>query len=100
MLPRRAPDRRKKSRSPCKSSRTVKGFTSIHDSRFGVSVLKRSCARSPHELARPERLIFSVIAVDLPPAQTASGIHNLPSIGAKYLFHFRRLLLSNSPAAQ
>ena len=100
MLRRRAPDRRKKSRSPCKSSRTVNSFTSIRDSRFGVTVLKRSCARSPHELAGPERLIFSVIAVDLPPAQTAAGIHDLPSIAAEYLLHVRRLSLDNGAVAQ
>src|SRR4029077_3799059 len=100
MLPRRAADRRKKSRSPCKSSRTVNGFTSIHDSRFGVSVLKRSCAWSPHEPAGPERLIFSVVAVDLPSAQTASGIHDFPAIAAEYLLHVRRLSLDNGAVPQ
>src|SRR5437667_1195253 len=93
-----ASDRRKKSRSPCKSSRTVKGFTSIHDSRFGVSVLKRRCARSPHEPAGSERLIFSVIPIDLPPAQTDSGLHDLPPIAAKYLLDVRRVSLDTGAA--
>src|SRR5205807_9660861 len=100
MLRRRASDRRKKSRSPCNSIRTVNGFTSIHDSRFGVSILKRSCARSSHKLTGAERLIFSIIAVDLPPAQTASGIHDLPSITAEYFLHVGRLSLDNGAAAQ
>ena len=93
-------DRTKKSRSLCRLSRTVNGFTSIRDSCVGVCVLEGSRARSPHELARPERLIFSVIAVDLPTAQTAAGIHNLPSITAKHFLHIRRLGLDNRTMAQ
>ena len=39
------------------------------------------------ELAWPKRFIFAVIAVDLPAAQAAAGIHDLPSIAAKNLLH-------------
>src|SRR5438477_12997431 len=84
----------------CAESQLESYGTSIRDSRVGVRVLESSRARPPHKLARSERLIFSVIAVDLPAAQTAAGIHNLPSITAKHLLHIRRLSLDNRAMAQ
>src|SRR5882724_7486126 len=84
----------------CAGSQLESYATSIGDSRVGVRVLEGGRARPPHELARSERLIFSVIAVDLPAAQTAAGIHNPPPITAKHLLHIRRLSLDNRPMAQ
>src|SRR2546425_13320775 len=82
-------------------SRNLKSYaTSIRNSRIGVRVLEGSRARPPHEFARSERLIFSVIAVDLPPAQTAAGIHDLPSTAAEYLLHVRRLSFDNGAVPQ
>src|SRR5436190_21683972 len=71
---------RKKSKSPRKVSRTVNGFTSVDDSRTGIGVLERGCARTALELSGPEWFIFAKITVDLPATQTAAGIHNFPAI--------------------
>src|SRR5262245_64694175 len=99
MLRQGTADRRKKSRFPCNLSRTVNGFTSIHDACNCVSVLEGSCTGSAHEPTGPERLIFAVVTVDLPSAQAAAGIHYLPSIALKHLFYFRRLGHDNRSTA-
>src|SRR5437867_13379631 len=100
MISARALRPRKKARSPWKLSRTVNGFTLLHDSRIGVSVLKGGCTRSPHEFTWSERLILAVVTVHLPSPQTTSGIHNLPSGAAEDLLHRWRLRLNHCPVPQ
>ena len=93
-------DPRKKSRSPWKCRRTANGFTSINDPCISVSVFKSSRSRSTLELAWAKRFIFAEIAVHLPAAQAATGIHDFPAIAAKNFLHRWRLRLDHSAAAQ
>src|SRR6266700_3839153 len=72
ILPLRVLDPRKKLRSPWKLSRTVNAFTSLRDSRVGVSVFERCRARSTHEFTRPQRFIFAKVAVHLPAPSAAA----------------------------
>src|SRR4029077_2051121 len=81
-------------------SRTLNGFTSIDDSRVGVCVLKGSRTGTTLELARPERFIFAEITIDLPPPQTAPGIHDLPAVAPEDFLKFRGRCLYNRSATQ
>src|SRR5262249_11447675 len=79
---------------------TLNGFTSIYDSRVGVSVLKGSRTRTTLELARPERFIFAEITIDLPPSQTAAGIHDLPAVAPEDFLKFRGRCLYHRSTTQ
>src|SRR5437899_6556780 len=100
ILLRRVLDPRKKSRSPWKCRRAVNGFTSIEDACVGISVLKGGCARSSHEFTGSKRLIFAEIAVYLPAAKAATGIHDFPPSAVKNLLHRWRLRLDDCAATQ
>src|SRR5438552_10061871 len=78
----------------------VNGFTSLRDPRVCVRVLEGGRARTAHEFPRAERFIFAKIAVDLPSAQTAAGIHDFPPVAAENLLHLWRLSQHNCPVAQ
>src|SRR6266404_4056702 len=100
ILLRRVLDGRKKSRSPWRLSRTENGFTSIDDACVGISVFKSGRARSTLKLAGSKRFVFAEIAVDLPSAQAAARIHDLPATAAKNLLQLWRRCLDNSSVAQ
>src|SRR5437773_9998387 len=91
---------KKKVRSPWKLSRTVNGFTLLHDSRVGVSVLKGGCTRSSHEFTWSERLIFAGVTVHSPSPQTTSGIHNLPPSAREDFWHRWRFRLNGCAVTQ
>jgi len=78
----------------------LNGFTSIYDSRVGVCVLKGSRTGTTLELAGAERFIFAKITIDLPPPQTAAGIHNLPSAAIEDFLKLWRSCLYNRSATQ
>src|SRR6266700_8269974 len=99
-VPVRAFERRKKSRSPRKRSRTMNGFTLISNPRVGISVLKWSRTRTTLELAGPERFIFAEITIDLPLPQTAAGIHDLPAAAPEDFLKVRGRCLYNRSATQ
>src|SRR5207248_9283618 len=96
----RAFDPRKTLRSPWKQSRSLNGFTSIYDPRVGVCVLKSGRTWSSLELAGPERFIFAKITIDLPPPQTATGIHDLPAVAPEDFLKFGGCCLYSRSATQ
>ena len=76
----------------------MNGFTSIYDSRVGVCVLKGSRTGTTLELAGAERFIFAKITIDLPPPQTATGIHDLPAVAPENFLKFGGYCLYNRSA--
>src|SRR5690349_18035064 len=49
-----------------------------------VRVFERRSARPPLQSSRSERLVFTVITIDLPAAQSSTGIHDLPPIAPEH----------------
>src|SRR5215470_4792751 len=78
----------------------VNGFTLIDDSCVGVSVLKSGRTGPTLELAGTERFIFAEVTIDLPLAQTAAGIHDLPAVASEDFLKLRRRCLHHRPATQ
>src|SRR5439155_23188824 len=81
-------------------SRTLNAFTSLDDFCVRVGILKCCPPRPPHESPRAERFVLSVITIYLPPAQSAAGIHNLPTRATKDFLHSRGRRLNDHTAAQ
>src|ERR1700681_2925049 len=78
----------------------VKELTSLTDSPFQIRIFKRGPARPRHEPARTQRLILPIIKIDLPSAESATGIDNFPSCAAKNLPQRRIRRLDDHTAAQ
>src|SRR5437899_11582554 len=60
-------------------------FAYSHDR---VSILKSGRARARHEVSGTERFVFAVVAIELPAAQTAAGVHNFPARAAEDALDF------------
>ena len=74
--------------------------TLLRDFYVRIRVLKCSRTRPAHESAGTERLIFSIIKIHLPPAQTATGVDNFPSGAAEDFLHRGRGSLNDHTTAQ